>query len=393
VKPLRPEHKSELRAIATPATAGSAPPVAVVPIHPQDAGIRLLVERVRLVAWTTDGNLRITWGLKSPSLSGLESRVARLLESANQQLPAVAAHRRALAGEAAQFDLEWRGRTLNVRVEPLRDAGGVAGTVALALEAERTAPGTDGLATAGTEPDGEEHGTRGEAGTRDDVTGLPGRATFLARLRRCTAPQWCVDGLFVLLLDLHRFKDINDRFGFAAGDRILAEVATRLKGRLRASDTVARFGPDEFAIMLSQVASGQDAARVAERLLAALSPPFDVDGRRIAARASIGIALGVAGARAEDVMREAERALGRAKVLGRSDCRPLTGGVDAEETSVLHVETALRVALDQDEIRSRYRPTVLRKDGKVPSFEVVLWRRPPAEGEPADAGPGTHRTG
>lgn len=389
MKPLRPE-KSELRVLAGPASALPARAVAgSLPHRPEEAAIRLLVERVRLVAWTTDRDLSVTWGLKSPSLSGLESHLGSLLGAADPHVSAVAAHRRALAGEAAEFDVHWRGRTLSARVEPLYQDGAVTGTVALALEAERE------IAPAGSVIDGAEggQGPHDEAGPHDVVTGLPGRTVFLSRLRRCTAPKWCVDGLFVLLLDLNRFREINDRLGFAGGDQVLAEVAVRLKRRLRASDTVARFGPDEFAILLSSVGSGQDAARVVERLLAELASPFEVRGRWLTVRASIGIALGVAGARAEDVIREAERALGRAKVLGRSDCRTLAGGADGEETSVLHVETALRQALEQEEIHARYRPTVLRKEGKVPSFEVVLWRRPPTDSEPADFSNSTRRVG
>lgn len=391
MKPLRPE-KSELRVLAGPAGPGPARPVAAPAVRPEEAGIRLLVERVRLVAWTTDRDLRVTWGLKSPSLSGVESRLGSLLEGADPQLPAVAAHRRALAGESAEFELEWRGRKLRARVEPLRGESGVEGTVALALEADlKAAPagGSNGALRA----EGAEGGQAptDEAGSLDAVTGLPDRTVFLARLRRCTAPRWCVEGLFVLLLDLNRFREINDRIGFAGGDQVLAEVAARLKKRLRASDTVARFGSDEFAILLSGVASGQAAARVADRLLAEVSSPFEVQGRWITMRASVGIALGIAGARAEDVVREAERALGRARVLGHSDSRTPAAGADAEETSVLHVETALRLALDQEDIHARYRPTVLRKEGKVPSFEVVLWRKPPAEGEGAENG--TRRAG
>ena len=374
MKPLRPET--------------SAP----VPARPEEAGIRLLVERVRVVAWATDRDLRVTWGLKSPSLSGLEARLGRLLESTDPQLPAVAAHRRALAGESADFELEWRGRTLRVRVEPLRADGGVAGTVAVAVEAERKARPGARASAASAEETGVELVVPAEAAP-DAVTGLPGRAAFVARLRRSTGPQWCAEGLFVLLLDLDRFREINDRLGFAGGDQLLAEVAARLKRRLRASDTVARFGPDEFGVLLSQVGSGQDAALVAERLLAEVSSPFEIQGRWLTARASVGIAMGGAGARPEDVVREAERALARTRVMGRSDGRSFSAGVDPEESSLLHVETALRRALEQEEIRARYRPTVRRKDGKVPGFEVVLWRRPPAEGEAADGIGGARRAG
>lgn len=233
-----------------------------------------------------------------------------------------------------------------------------------------------------------EHGESGpvplEGPRRDAVTDLPGRDVFLARLRRCTAPRWCVEGLFVLLVDLERFREVNDRLGFAGGDKVLAEMASRLRRRVRPSDTVSRFGPDEFAVLLAGVKSGEDATRVAERLVRELAAPFEIQGHCLTARASIGIALGVAGARPEDIVREAERALGRAKVLGRSNPPAALTGVDGDEAALLYVETALRRALDEEEIHARYRPTVLRKDGRVPGFEVVLWRRPPAEDKPSE---------
>jgi diguanylate cyclase (GGDEF)-like protein len=212
----------------------------------------------------------------------------------------------------------------------------------------------------------------------DTLTGLPGRTPFLDRLGRCIAPGWCAEGLFVLLLDLDHFKEVNEKYGFRGGDQLLAEVATRLKSRLRSADTVARFGPDEFAVLLARVRSGHEAARVADRLLGALAEPFDVQGRLLTATACIGIASGVPGARPEDVLREAERALARAQVLGRPGHQTVPSGGDAREAALMQVETVLRRALEQAEVQTSYRPTVLRKDGKVPGFDVVLWRRAPA---------------
>ncbi|HEY7508907.1 MAG TPA: GGDEF domain-containing protein [Vicinamibacteria bacterium] len=337
----------------------------------EEAGLRLLVEQAGVLAWTTDRELRVTWGLRSPALTGLEQRLDALLGAGDAAVPAVAAHRRALGGQPAEFDLEWKGRGLRVRVEPLRHGDQIAGAVAVALE--RSAP---------PPPLGEEPPEVAQG--RDAVTGLPGRAPFLDRLRRCIAPGWCAEGLFVLLLDLDRFKEVNERYGFAGGDELLAAVGARLGGRVRAVDTVARFGPDEFAVLLTRVRSGHDAARVAERLLAELHAPFDVQGRLVSASACIGIAAGAPGARPEDVLREAERALARAQVLGRPGYQTLPSVSDAREAALLQVEAVLRRALDQAEIQASYRPTVLRKEGRVPGFDVVLWRRAPAaeEGKP-----------
>ena len=350
----------------------SQPSDVVTSAH-EEAGLRLLVEQAGGLAWTTDRDLRVTWGLRSPALTGLEQRLDALLAGGDAAAPAVAAHRRALDGHPCEFELEWKGRSLRVRVEPLRDGDDVRGVVAVALE-----PRVGALALAEEPRDGAEG--------RDPITGLPGRAPFLDRLRRCIAPGWCAEGLFVLLLDLDRFKEINERYSFAAGDALLAGVAARLLGRVRSADTVARFGPDEFAVLLARVRSGQDAARVAERLLAELQPPFEVEGRQLTATACIGIAGGTPGARPEDVLREAERALARAQVLGRPGYQSLPSVSDVREAALLQVEAVLRRALDQAEIQASYRPTVLRKEGRVPGFDVVLWRRAPA-GEDGKAAP------
>ncbi|PYQ41188.1 MAG: hypothetical protein DMF77_16580, partial [Acidobacteria bacterium] len=135
---MKPLHSEKDPSVPTASPAHPPAPIAAS-AAPEQAGIRLLVERVRLLAWATDRDLSVTWGVKSPSLSGLESRLARLLATADAQVPAVAAHKRALAGEAAEFELAWRGRTLQVHVEPLRDGAGVVGAVAVALDTVRPA--------------------------------------------------------------------------------------------------------------------------------------------------------------------------------------------------------------------------------------------------------------
>jgi diguanylate cyclase (GGDEF)-like protein len=209
----------------------------------------------------------------------------------------------------------------------------------------------------------------------DPLTKLASRSAFLARLRRSTAPEWCVEGLFMLLLDVDDFRGINERFGYEAADEVLVEIGVRLRRRLRPSDTLARFGADSFAVLLGGIRSGEDVARVAERLQAELAEPFVPDGKELRARASVGVAMGSAGTRAEAIVRDAERALARAQLLGQASGPPLPREADAREAPLQRIETALRRALDQEEFRSRYRPTVLRKEGSVPGFEIVLFKR------------------
>jgi diguanylate cyclase (GGDEF)-like protein len=216
----------------------------------------------------------------------------------------------------------------------------------------------------------------------DRLTQLPCRELFLARLRRSIAPEWCVEGLFILLIDIDGFQEANERYGYDVADRILVEVGARLKRRLRDGDAVARFGPDEFAILLGAIRTGEDTTRVADRLRREVSLPFAVDGQDIRLSASVGVAMGMAGARPEQVVRDAESALARAKLLGRTADQAPLRDTGPREGTLQRLETALRRVLEQEEWRTLFRPTVLRKDGSVPGFEIVLFKRvapmPPA---------------
>ncbi len=164
-----------------------------------------------------------------------------------------------------------------------------------------------------------EEGLRHQA-THDGLTGLPNRAYFLDRLRRALVPTEGVGrACAVLCLDLDHFKRVNDQHGHDAGDRLLIAVAARLRGAVRPGDTLARLGGDEFVALLEAVADAGAAEAVAGRLLAALVEPVAIDGRGHAVTASIGIALcGPGHARPDDLLRDADAALYRAKAAGRA---------------------------------------------------------------------------
>ncbi len=152
---------------------------------------------------------------------------------------------------------------------------------------------------------------------RDPLTGLLNRAGFEQFLEReAQAGQGASLGL--LYIDLDRFKPVNDEHGHAAGDRLLQAVARRLGSLVRPTDAVARLGGDEFAVLLSDIGAVAHCEAVAEKVVAALLAPFDVDGQRLAIGASVGVALGVdAEGDWGALIRRADEALYRAKAAGR----------------------------------------------------------------------------
>jgi diguanylate cyclase (GGDEF)-like protein len=157
------------------------------------------------------------------------------------------------------------------------------------------------------------------AATHDPLTGLPNRVLFHSHLSQCLARAGRNGGMVaVLFIDLDDFKGVNDRFGHAAGDRLLRAVADRLQRTLRTGDAVARMGGDEFTVVLADAQSETAAAQVAERLRAAIAQPVELGGDVVVPGASIGIACGE-GSRvsADDLLRQADLAMYRDKARTR----------------------------------------------------------------------------
>ena len=215
----------------------------------------------------------------------------------------------------------------------------------------------------------------------DPLTGLPNRALFLERLTQelgRARARHDGQGVPVLYLDLDGFKVVNDSLGHAAGDRLLIAVAERLRTFLRAEDVIARFGGDEFAVLLSCSTELATAINLADRIIDALSSPFELEGQEAVVSTSVGIVAGMPDiGEPSDLLRAADVALYRAKVAGKGSVAVFDPARDEAALARLDRETALRRALERDELRAVYQPVINLATGAVVGVEALArWEHP-----------------
>jgi diguanylate cyclase (GGDEF)-like protein/PAS domain S-box-containing protein len=215
----------------------------------------------------------------------------------------------------------------------------------------------------------------------DTLTGLPNRAFFIERLKYAIELAKRQENyLFaVLFIDLDRFKVINDSLGHIMGDQFLLIIANRLKTCLRPTDISARFGGDEFTILLEQIQDISDAIKIAERIQQELLLPIELDGQEVFATASIGIALSSMADynHPEELLRDADTAMYRAKALGKARYELFNSEMYADALARLQLETDLRRAIERQEFRVYYQAIVSLSSGSILGFEALLrWHHP-----------------
>jgi diguanylate cyclase (GGDEF)-like protein/PAS domain S-box-containing protein len=210
----------------------------------------------------------------------------------------------------------------------------------------------------------------------DPLTGLPNRVLFLERLAEALARPGAE--VAVVLLDIDNFKLINDSRGHAAGDELLMQIAPRLRTALRPEDMVARFGGDEFVMLLEQIGDDRSAAQVAEGIVAAFEVPFDLRAHEHFAKVSVGIALANgAGGSPADLIRDADAALYHAKARGRARFEVFDHMMRTRTVQRLSLENDLRRVLERDQLHVVYQPVVSLQDRSIRSLEALLrWRHP-----------------
>lgn len=213
----------------------------------------------------------------------------------------------------------------------------------------------------------------------DALTGLPNRLLFRDRLTVALAHARRLHRqLGVMFLDLDRFKNVNDTLGHSAGDELLKQIAVRLRGALREEDTIARMGGDEFTVLVADVGSSDDVAKIAQKLLEVVAQPVSIEGNELFITTSIGIAVHPSdGDTAELLLKNADNAMYRAKDAGRNSYQLCTRAMNSRAIERLSLENALRRAIERGEFSLYYQPQLSLMTRAIAGMEALIrWNRP-----------------
>ncbi|GAC1428823.1 MAG: hypothetical protein NVSMB68_00910 [Thermoanaerobaculia bacterium] len=213
----------------------------------------------------------------------------------------------------------------------------------------------------------------------DALTGLPNRPLFIDRLIVALAQaNRGHQKLAVFFLDFDRFKDINDSLGHTMGDTLLKAVSERVRHCVREGDTVARFGGDEFTLLIPKIENIEDAAKIAQKINETLKIPFTVADRELFVTTSIGVSIFPAdGSDPETLVRNADTAMYRAKEQGRDNYQLYAPAMNARALERLALENSLRRALSGNEMVLHYQPQIDAKSGAIVGVEaLVRWQHP-----------------
>jgi diguanylate cyclase (GGDEF)-like protein/PAS domain S-box-containing protein len=210
----------------------------------------------------------------------------------------------------------------------------------------------------------------------DTLTGLANRSLFYDRVEHGLVRRRKEGTLSVMFVDLDDFRSINDRLGHGAGDELLVAVARLLESAVRAADTIARFGGDEFGILVDDGEPGS-AVKVAERIHAALQSPLELEAGEISVQASIGIAHNQKGMTADDLMRDADIALYAAKAAEKGGFEVCTAEMRTSVFKRLELANALKEAVENEEFVLHYQPLIDLESNEIAGFEaLVRWEHP-----------------
>ncbi|MCC7367284.1 MAG: EAL domain-containing protein [Chloroflexi bacterium] len=345
-------------------------------VRASEARVRAVVSGAPIMLFAVDRQRVFTMaeglGLESLGVNSAQIVGLPIHEIVENVDPFFEAVERTLDGEEVVGTVKLARKWFEVRLAPQRDERGeVIGAIGVGTDVSDRVKVEQALRASQ-----EQYRT---LAFHDPLTGLPNRMLFGDRLeqalRRAAREQSL---LAVLFLDLDNFKVVNDSLGHHIGDDLLVQVARRITGCLRACDTAARFGGDEFAVLVGEIGSQADAEGVADRLAEAMRAPFSIAGRDVVVTASIGVAIS-AGERADRdaLLQAADLAMYRAKVNGRARSELFDPRMAADAGDRLELEMDLREAIARDQLSVVYQPIISLATGRVSSVEALLrWEHP-----------------